>query len=64
MTAASVRRVQSELRIRGDRHTLDWLDRLSERDLDVRCALDHPRMFLAMVAGSCREKLQFLIKSN
>ncbi|CAM9521401.1 unnamed protein product [Ascophyllum nodosum] len=36
VTAASLRRVQSELRIRGDRHTLEWLDRFSERELDVR----------------------------
>lgn len=35
-TAASMRRVKSELRIRGDRRTLDWLDRFSDRELGQR----------------------------
>eukprot|EP00904_Undaria_pinnatifida_P014256 jgi/Undpi1/9961/HiC_scaffold_28.g12415.m1 len=35
-TAASMRRVRSELRIRGDSRTLDWLDRFSDRELEQR----------------------------
>lgn len=34
-----MRRVKSELRIRGDRHTLDWLERFSEVELEQRCVV-------------------------
>ncbi|CAN0088737.1 unnamed protein product [Ectocarpus sp. 12 AP-2014] len=36
VTAASMRRVKAELRIRGDMVTLDWLDRFSSRELEQR----------------------------
>ncbi|CAN0296569.1 unnamed protein product [Pylaiella littoralis] len=36
VTAASMNRVKAQLRIRGDRVTLDWLDRFSDRELDHR----------------------------
>lgn len=36
VTSASIRRVKSELRIRGDKYTLDWLERFSEVELEER----------------------------
>ncbi|CAM9790952.1 unnamed protein product [Scytosiphon promiscuus] len=36
VTAASMKRVRAELRIRGDRTTLDWLERFSNSELEQR----------------------------
>lgn len=61
VTTASLRRFKAELRIRGDRHTSEWLNRFSDQELEQRCARLFGFTSFFYVLFVCRVSFYFIL---